>query len=190
MKQRFPGKSEIRKTYLSVRNSLSVLEMEQKSSEIITQLIEQSYFIDSKTVHIYASIEKNREVLTDYLITTSLKLGKRVVVPKMQNEGDLTHYEISSLDDLTKNRWGVPEPENTFQQVQPDELSLVVVPMVAGDFQKNRIGYGKGYYDRFLMQTNAYRTGLCYNCTLSWVPLPVDSHDQQMDQIITETKVI
>lgn len=190
MKHIFADKRTIRKASLSVRNSLSVSEVKQKSAKITAQLIEQSYFVDSHTIHIYASIKKNREVFTDHLINASLKLGKKVVVPKMQKGGDLTHHAISSLDDLSVNCWGVPEPENTFQQVHPDELSLVIVPMVAADLRKNRIGYGKGYYDRFLMQTKARRTGLCYNCTLSWIPLPVDSNDQKMDQIITETKVI
>lgn len=190
MKNFFSDKSDIRKTYLQVRNSLSASEVNQKSKEITDQLVEQSYFVDAETVHIYASIKKNNEVLTDNVITTSLKMGKRVVVPKMYGGGELTHHAITSLDDLAPNRWGVPEPESRFQQVQPADLSIVIVPMLAGDYRKNRLGYGKGYYDRFLKQTDAQITGLCYNCTLSWVPLPVDSHDQQMDQIITETKVI
>jgi len=182
-------KNTLRKTFLEVRKSLSAKEINLMSKKITDQLTTHQYFLQSGTIHLYVSIKENCEVLTRDLIRYSLKKGKRVVVPKMESEGRLSHHQITTVTELKSNRWGVSEPVND-RPVKSNDISLVIVPMVAADFKKNRLGYGMGYYDRFLSETNAHRVGLCFNCTLSWVPLPTNKFDQPMDAIIAESAIL
>ncbi|CAN5369408.1 5-formyltetrahydrofolate cyclo-ligase [soil metagenome] len=182
-------KRNLRKTFLAVRKSLSDKEIERMSKKITDRLTSQPFFLRSQTIHMYVSIKENSEVLTRDLIRCSLEKGKRVVVPKMESESRLSHHQITSATEFKSTRWGVSEPVNV-RPVHSNEISLVIVPMVAADFKKNRLGYGMGYYDRFLSKTNAHRVGLCFNCTLSWVSLPTDNFDQSMDTIITESAIL
>ncbi|REL38214.1 5-formyltetrahydrofolate cyclo-ligase [Rhodohalobacter sp. SW132] len=182
-------KENIRRSFLHVRRSLSEVEHLELSIRIADQLFNQHAFQKADTVHTYVSMEEQREVSTTKIIETCFNMGKRVVVPKMKPNGKLSHHRIKSLDDLYTNEWGVKEPFKE-DPVDVSELSLIIVPMAAADFSRNRIGYGKGYYDRFLKNSNSFSVGLCYNCTLSWSSLPVETFDEQPNQVITENKVI
>jgi len=170
-------KKKLRETFLTVRKSLSTRELALLSQSITARLIENPSYLQSGTIHCYVSIEGNSEILTQSLIRDALGRGKRVVVPKMESAGQMAHHQIFSLDELSPNEWGVPEPVAA-RPVGPSELSLVIVPMVGADYKKNRLGYGMGYYDRFLKKTEGVRIGLCLNCTLSWSPLPTNKFDQ------------
>lgn len=182
-------KNKLRQTFLNVRKSLSAKEIDLMSKKITEQLTSQTCFLQARTIHLYVSMKDNCEVITHDLIRYSLNKGKRVVVPKMKSGGRLTHHQITSVTGLHFNKWGVSEPVNE-RPVKPNEISLVIVPMVAADFKKNRLGYGMGYYDRFLSETNACCVGLCFNCTLCWAPLPTDIFDQSMDTVITESAIL
>lgn len=190
MNRRFPAdKPHIRQQFLEVRRSLSTSEVEKLSRLMTKQLKKLDSFLEADTIHTYVSMDQQREISTRSLIQDCLDLGKKVVVPKIKKGGQLTHHPIQSLSELEQNNWGVLEP-NTDELTDTREISLIIVPMVAADFNMNRIGYGKGFYDRFLKQTGAFRIGLCYNCTLSWNRLPVDTFDQQLNVVITESKII
>lgn len=182
-------KIKLRRSFLNVRKSLSSLETDFLSEKIINHLKSQSFFMEASTIHMYVSIDQNCEVSTKELIRHSLAIGKKVIIPKMEPEGALTHHQLNSLTELKPNRWGVPEPICN-RPIDPNDISVVVVPMIAADFKKNRLGYGKGYYDRFLVDIQAYRVGLCFNCTLSWCSLPTDRFDQAMNKIITESAIL
>lgn len=182
-------KITLRRTFLEVRKSLTTKELEMMSKKIIDRLISQSFFHQARTIHAYVSMNENREVITRHLIRFSLENGKNVAVPKMEPGGRLSNHLISTIADLKFNRWGVSEPVHE-NPVDPNDISLVIVPMVAADFQKNRLGYGMGFYDRFLSETGAHRVGLCFNCSMSWVPLPTDQFDQSMDTVITESDIL
>lgn len=178
-------KSLIRQHHHTLRRSLYEDEWKGLSNQIIEKLMESAEFRSSSAVHTYVSMERNREVHTGDLIQTCIKAGKQVIVPRMKSEGELTHHEITSLKSLSLNKWGVYEPSEKREAQLPDGL-LIVVPMVAADFKRNRLGYGKGYYDRFLNSANAFKVGLCYSFNLSWKPLPTESFDIKMDKVITD----
>lgn len=180
-------KSLLRKKCLKIRKSLTEEQVELKSREIHKKLFHLPEFINAKVIHTYVSIEKMNEVSTREIIQYSFDQQKRIVVPKMEREGVLTHHEINSIDDLEKNNWGVGEPRvaNLFPT---EKLSIVIVPMVAADYLKNRLGYGMGFYDRFLSSINTYNVGLAYDCLLSKNTLPVEAFDKKMDVILTESK--
>lgn len=114
-------------------------------------------------------------------------MGKQVVVPKIMGDGKLEHFEINSLDELRENSLGVPEPL-AGKKIFVDNLDLIVVPMVAGDRFKNRIGYGAGYYDRFLQNCPAPKIGLLFDCQLFDGTLPVEEFDIPLDILITESQ--
>ncbi len=182
-------KQNLRKKLLEQRKSLSEESYLQKSVQICKRLTEQAEFKKAQTIHCYVSINKRREVNTHPLIKKMPEDRKRVVVPFMQIEkGTLLHIELNHYDDLKPNRWGVLEPQKG-NEVDPKELDLVIVPMVGGDSHKNRIGYGKGFYDRFLQQPNCPKIGLLFEeCLVEKVP--VEGFDVGLDRIMTEDKVI
>ncbi len=100
--------------------------------------------------------------------------------------------EIRSLDELVPGTWGILEPpENSRKVVPAEEIDLAVVPGLAFDRQFNRLGYGAGYYDRFLpkLKKNAVKAGICYSIQLI-DQIPVEAFDIAMDIIVTDTEVL
>jgi len=182
-------KSQIRQHHHTLRRSLQEKEWRELSSEVIKRLISTEEFKAAGFVHTYVSMAKNREVYTFDLIQTCFDRGKQVIVPRMTQDGKLTHHKITSAKLLSKNEWGVFEPSAENQVDLPDRL-LVVVPMVSADFNRNRLGYGKGYYDRFLNGKSSIKFGLCFNFNLSWTTLPSDSFDVKMDKVISDKFII
>lgn len=180
-------KEELRRFFLKKRQSLTKHEEKQKSGKIIEQLIQLKLFKAANVIHSYISIKKNREVDTTKLIKNCFERGKSVVVPKMAGEGKLEHFRINSLDELRENSMGVPEPVAGQKKIAVDNLDLVIVPMVTGDRFKNRIGYGAGYYDRFLDTCPAPKIGLLFDCQLFDGTLPVEEFDVPLDILITES---
>lgn len=177
-------KLESRQHHQVIRESLQPDEWRNKSQTIIHRLMSTETFKSSEAVHTYVSMERKREVNTIDFILSCLDAGKEVIVPRIKSKGELMHHKIRSIDALSQNKWGVYEPTRDNEVKLPERL-LVIVPMVAGDFQLSRLGYGKGYYDRFLGSVKTTKVGLCFNCNLSWAPLPVESFDIKMDRIIT-----
>lgn len=151
--------------------------------------MESAEFNTSETVHCYVSMNGRREVDTHGLIRDMFSLGKRVVVPVTNfDEGTLSHFVLNSFDDLESNKWGVLEP-NGGKQISPKELDLVVIPMVGGDEQGNRIGYGEGFYDRFLKEVLCPKIGLIFERNII-EQIPVEDFDIPLDKIITEQRII
>lgn len=164
-------------------------EYHAASGAITERLKNTPEYKDADIVHCYVSMNKRREADTHSLIKAMLAGKKKVVVPKVNpDSGTLSHFELNSFDELSRNSWGVLEPRNG-EEVPPDVLELVVVPMVGGDEQGNRIGYGKGFYDRFLTGIKCPLIGLCFEeCIADRVP--VEDFDVPLDKIVTERRVI
>lgn len=180
----------IRQSLLAKRRALSETQAEEKSRAIQSALLNLDYYKHSETIHCYISMDSNREVITDPIIENALANGKTVIVPRVENKGRLSHHFISGLDQLVENRWGVREPAED-QQADPEDADMIIVPMTGGDRQKNRLGYGKGYYDRFLSGLNKpKKIGLLYDFTLKSEPLPVEDFDIRLDMLITESEII
>lgn len=182
-------KQELRDRVLAERQKLSVRDWQKKSDIIISSLINLEVFKEAKTVHTYVSMNQRREVCTDTLLEYLINSEKKVVVPVINyNDGTLSHSEITSLSDLTKNKWGVAEPVQV-SKVDVGELDLIIVPMAAADRAGNRLGYGKGFYDSFLSETSARKTGLIFESFL-FDEIPTEEFDEKLDIIISEEEVI
>ncbi|MGN0459088.1 MAG: 5-formyltetrahydrofolate cyclo-ligase [Eubacterium sp.] len=180
-------KGELRQKCLSLRKELkNKTELDEK---IISNLLNSDLYKNAQTVLSYASLKN--EIDTDCLISTALKDGKRVCVPLCESkEGIMSFYYINSLDELSVGMFGIREP-NAQKCVRAEkfENALIVLPGLAFDLNGNRLGYGKGYYDRFLQIHPLNSVGLCYN-SLIVDYIPTDEYDQRVSNIITDSRII
>src|SRR6056297_1686307 len=184
-------KKRLRKRFISARNALSSNDLFSKSRFISSRLINTKAYLDAEVIHCYVSINRQNEVATRNLIEHMLGQGKKVVVPKIEGQARLSHFYIEGLEELTENSWGVAEPTEKDQSpAEIENLDLIIVPMVSGDRFKNRLGYGKGFYDRFLEGVNATKVGFLFDAQLYENKLPTDNFDVQLDMLITESKIV
>jgi 5-formyltetrahydrofolate cyclo-ligase len=136
---------------------------------------------------IYVSLLE--EVDTIYIIRKALKLGKRVIIPYIQQDNDeLEVSEITALESLEKGPYGILQPPwDRIKPVPLQTIELIVVPAIAFDKKNMRLGRGKGYYDRFLSKkaiNNAETIGLAFDFQIL-ESLPYDYHDKPVDQVLT-----
>ncbi len=162
-------KDEMRQYYLKKRSSLSKEDLLSKNKAIKDLLFSRLMVHRYDKVHVYLPVIDRNEVDTRPVISTLLDdFPASVYVPKIQKNGILTHHIFDKYTLLKNNKWGVPEPENEgisskdFFNTHDD--ILVIVPLLAYDKKGNRVGYGKGYYDRFLAHKteNTLVVGLSY----------------------------
>lgn len=164
---------------LDRRNALAVAEIAKRSNRIQKILLDNKEFRSAKTVGAYYAF--GSEVKTDRIIERTRSLGKTVALPSVEGE-NLTFYELSSGKYLVKGRFGIMEP---LPYSPVDRIDLLVVPGVAFDRQGHRLGYGKGYYDRYLEKNKIFSIGLAYSFQLI-EHLPRGGHDKRLDAIATE----
>lgn len=154
------NRSEIRRDILKARLSMSQERVLEKSKTIMDSILASGIY--RKSSHIMVYVDFRNEVGTESLIIHALAAGKRVSVPITDIKGKrLTPSELLYYPgDLKPGAWGILEPqESCARPVDPGELDLVIVPGVAFDAGGNRLGYGGGFYDRFLPRT---RPGTVY----------------------------
>ncbi|TGE15296.1 5-formyltetrahydrofolate cyclo-ligase [Hymenobacter elongatus] len=147
-------KSELRRQMLAWRRALSDLELVARSRQVAAQLFKETYLTQLGTVHVFLPIQRQRELDTWEIIRRFWRdfPAVRMVVPVMQKDGvTLRHYLLTPDTELVENSWDVPEPLHA-EEVMPQELDAVLVPLLAFDEAGHRVGYGKGFYDRFLRQ--------------------------------------
>ena len=180
-------KQKLRKKYLLIRKNI---QNKQEKSKIITnKLIQEQSFINAKVIALYKSLDN--EVNTDELIKYSLEIGKIVVLPKVI-ENELVFYKIDKNELLEKSPFGVLEPiGNNDNKIFKQDIDLVIVPGICFDLDKNRLGFGKGYYDRFLCNTFIKSIALSFDEQIvSTEIIPVNEFDVKITNIITDKRVI
>ncbi len=144
-------KKVIRAKYKKLRFELSETERDTKSIEIANQLLKLPIW-NLKTYHIFLPIEKLGEINTEYILNILYGKDKDIVLSKMDiNSKSLRHFLLTEQTILKENSWGVVEPTNG-QEVSPLKIDAVFVPLLGYDQKGNRVGYGGGYYDRFLQE--------------------------------------
>ena len=183
-------KERLRKRVLTVRMGLDRSQAEVSGQAILEQVLGLEVYRRAKLVHTYVSSKEN-EVDTRALICTCLAHGKRVAVPVvMPGTKTLAHALINGLDQLVVGPWGLAQPDPAAATWLPAEarIDLVVVPGLAFDRRGHRIGWGGGYYDRFLAQVQAVKIGLCYDA-LVLDCIPGEPHDVPVDLVIAETAI-
>lgn len=154
------------------------------SDEVIfNKLITSEVFKKSKIFFIYVS--RNIEVDTIKIIKKAFELGKTVCVPKCFENSEIKAYEIKSFDDLEIGSFNILEPKKYCREINKSDIDLSIIPCVTCDVDNNRLGYGKGYYDRFLVNTNMKKLCLCRKHLLQ-EKIPVDKLDIKMDIVFTD----
>lgn len=181
-------KSELRSRLLRLRNSIDIEDWQARSETIINELKKIPEFINSNVIHCFVSMNDRKEINTHSLLNDLISSEKKVIVPVTDFEtGVLNHSELRSFEDLKKNKWGVLEPDKIHPQTQ--ETDLILVPLLAADKDFNRLGYGKGFYDRFLKKESAVKIGLLFDDFLL-DQIPVENFDEKLDILITEKKIL
>lgn len=181
------SKHEIRKLIKDEKSKLSHIEIEKVSDEIIKQFISSNEYNQADIICTYVAF--NQEILTNSFIEYSILNGKKVAVPKVQNQ-EMDFYYITDLSELEIGYYGILEPK-TSNKVKEDELKdknvLMIMPGLAFDLKGNRIGYGGGYYDKYLEKhekVKFLKIAFAYEFQIL-KDIEVDKFDKKVDQIIT-----
>ncbi|MGN0252823.1 MAG: 5-formyltetrahydrofolate cyclo-ligase [Lachnospiraceae bacterium] len=191
-------KQSIRNEVLMVRDAMNPMIRDMLSNTIMDNLISTEIFISSRIVYLYSSIRN--EVDTVEIIEYCLKSGKKVALPCSyisQGIPKMDFYYINSRVDLINGFKGILEPDRRKASVKKanDMPDSIIVPGVAFDYNMNRIGYGKGFYDMYFIE-HGYNyssmkpnlVGLCYDFQTGYDITP-DENDVRMNVIVTENGV-
>lgn len=184
-------KEGLRREVLGRRSSISAEEIREKSDRILEQLISMEEFQEAEEIFTFVSF--GTEVNTHSLIHLSIELGKRVFVPRVMEKGRIEFFQFESFEKLVPSKFGILEPMNDLiGEIAGKRNQLMVMPGVAFDRDGHRLGYGGGFYDRYLSRNSHCQIpkfALCYDLQLV-ASVPVEEFDQVVDRIITETCVI
>ena len=183
-------KEEIRGRILKCRNRMTPEEITAKSGEIVLRLTGLPEIREAAVLMIYLSF--GSEVQTDGILRWAWGNGKRIVVPRCRpEERRLTPCLLSGFSELETGHYGIREPKaERVRAVPAEEIDAVLVPAVAFDRRGYRVGYGGGYYDRFLPKVpRAARIGAAFACQMVG-RIPAGPHDIPVDRIATEEGIL
>lgn len=177
-------KNILREKYKNIRKAMSPEfknECDIKIFERVTSLYQYK-----NCRYLFTYVSKELEADTRRLIEKALADGKIVAVPKCIENHQMDFYAIRSLDDLETGRFGLLEPKTDIcPKIRTYYRAICIVPGMAFDFRGCRIGYGGGYYDRFLADFSGIKTGICYSSCIQW-KLPKGLYDTAVDLLVTE----
>ena len=156
-------KAELRKKHKALRQNLSQTQIEDFSLDIANQLLKIDIW-NFSCYHIFLSIEEQKEINTDYILNILAGKDKNIVISKSNFEDySMKHFLLTDNTKIKKNTYNIPEPIDGIE-IKPSQLEVVFVPLLAFDNLGHRIGYGKGFYDRFLnsCKTETLKIGLSF----------------------------
>jgi 5-formyltetrahydrofolate cyclo-ligase len=130
-------------------------------------------------------ISTESEIDTRELISRCFALEKTVAVPRI-TAGEIVFYEIKSLNETGKSKFGILEPVKSTKKAQINNSTFCVVPALACNGNGFRLGYGGGFYDRFLSSFSGFSAALCYSYNI--IEIPVEAYDRAVDIVITERR--
>ena len=187
---RFKARREtLRRQARATRDGLDAETRRVLSSRIAERFLDMPEFVRAKRFLLYAAFRS--EVETAGLLAALLERGKVVclplVVPKTK---EMRAIRVDGGVELAPGFQGIPEPTGGWD-FPPEELDVVAIPGLLFDQNGNRLGYGGGYYDRFLANkaAQALRVGLGFGCQVAAEPIPAALHDMRLDMLVTEERV-
>jgi 5-formyltetrahydrofolate cyclo-ligase len=177
-------KKDLRKTLKEKRRNIPKEKKVIYDKEISQKILHSKCFEDAQQILVFSSSDD--EFDTRYIIECCRIQNKRVFYPIcMDNQGNMKFLKVDSVDDLQVGMYGISEPKTYCKEYKPQENDIVIVPCLSVDEKGYRIGYGKGYYDRFLKDFNGVSICPCYEEMLSDT-LPTDEYDIKVNIIVTQ----
>lgn len=179
-------KKELRRVYLEKRRLLSKHEFDYRNQQLQTRVLEFLGGTDFNVIHSFLPILEHKEVNTLAIIEAIRKLNSktRFYISKTLSHGKLEHFEMDRLTILENNKWGIPEPVNALG-ADINNIDVIFIPLIIFDKNGHRLGYGKGYYDRFLPECpKAIKVGLALCPPLDIIPY-VEDTDVKLDYCIS-----
>ncbi|MCM1184739.1 MAG: 5-formyltetrahydrofolate cyclo-ligase [Roseburia sp.] len=182
------SKEEIRRQILAVRGALPEEEIASKSGAILQKVLKTPEYEEADNILLYADCRS--EVRTRELFEDAIRRRKKVYFPKADGlTNRMDFYQVTAISQLLSGYQGILEPRElpaSRYRLNRREDTLIIVPGIAFDISGYRLGYGKGFYDRFLAERRQISTmALAYACQLV-DELPHDAHDIRMDKLVTE----
>lgn len=148
---------------------------------MVSSILEEERIKNSNVISVFVSF--GSEIDTLELISALLDAGKRVVVPFIKKDDSMVMKEITSFGDLSfTNKYGIKEPNSDAKEINKKEIDVMLVPGLAFDKNNYRLGYGKGYYDKYLMGSSIFTIGIGYKEQLV-DSLPTDDFDVPLSEI-------
>lgn len=180
-------KELIRSAMRKLRDKMSDADVKKKSAAITERLVKQQEYIKAATIMFYFGV--NKEVHTENAIKHAMGSNKTVVVPVTDaGEMRIIPAKLENMHQTKPGAFGIPEPA-VVKKVNEEEIELVIVPGVAFDGEGNRVGYGLGYYDKFLHNSKAAKIALAYEMQIT-DRIRATRNDVPVDKIITEERAI
>lgn len=178
-------KQEIRKKALLFRSAMSIQERRRRDILVTERLLGHQWYYGAEQLLLF--LNYGTEIDTGMILSDAWEKGKRVYVPKVEN-GNIRFYRIKTLNDVREGYKGIREPsgrEEGFVYIQENlPKILLVMPGAAFDRRRNRIGYGGGYYDRFLQdKPGMHKIAIGYSCQM-FEEIPAEEYDIKPDQVI------
>ena len=181
-------KNELRQKYRALRDSFGEEFINKASNSTSNNLQKIEEFVKADIVLLYYPTKNEISPLP--LFEICLKMGKTVAFPVCQKESTtLMFKKVTSLDMFSPSSFGIFEPNEECEIIIPTEKTICITPALLFSKDGHRLGYGKGYYDRFLKDFNGISIGFSYSdCVLDFIPH--DTYDIPLDMIITESEVL
>jgi len=185
-------KQELRRRSIEARGSLSPADVERRSRDIAEQFFDNFNLSEVRNIHVFITIEKLKEVDTSFVIQ---KLRRdfplaRTIAPRVDKaSGDIEHVAFDDATQFSVSTWGISEPAHS-DIVAPEQIDIVLVPGLAFDKAGHRVGYGKGFYDRFLCRTrpDCLKVGLSFFQPVDRID-DVHTGDVSLDHCVTPDRV-
>jgi len=181
-------KAALRIEYEMRRCALMESQITDLSIEISNRCLKEDFW-EHSIYHLFMTAEKKKEVDTSYLLSILQGKDKQPVIPKIVDDNGLEHCLLTDQTPLKLNCWGIPEPLSCIF-ITPQQIQVVFVPLMAFDQYGHRVGYGKGYYDRFLAlcPKSTLKVGLSFFEPVSKIE-DIDANDIALDYVITPKEV-
>ena len=181
-------KAVLRTEYQKRRDSLTEEQIADCSIQISNLSLTLNIW-EYSLYHLFMTNEKNKEIDTSYLLSVIQGKDKQPVIPKIFDDNRLEHFLLNDQTPLKNNRWGIPEPLGGIT-INPKQIEVVFVPLLVFDQQGHRVGYGKGYYDRFLDQCSesTLKVGLTFFDPVTKIK-DIETHDISLDFALTPEQI-
>lgn len=183
-------KDSIRKQIIEQRDSIDINTKNQYDKNIFNSLVKSEWYKKANTIFAFVSFKSETD--THEIIKYAIQDGKTICVPRIKSkQKGIEIFKIDSFDQLEKGYFGILEPLESCIAVDSKDIDLILMPGVAFDRQGGRLGYGAGFYDRFLsnMSNSVDKIAVAYHFQVL-DNIPMDEHDVRINGIVTEEETI